>query len=107
MITRIVWPLLLLLIASAAVGAGAADIRHGSEPAWVDPGWRRTMARYAITFDEQGMSTTVFDFEILAVDHKGVDAISQQVFAYNSCFDELVATSSTMFASGKNRLGRD
>jgi hypothetical protein len=58
MMTRILWPLLLLLlllIASAAVPAGAADIRHGDEP-WVDPGWRRTVARYAITFDEQGLS---------------------------------------------------
>jgi TPR repeat protein/transglutaminase-like putative cysteine protease len=102
MITRIVWPLLLLLIASAVVGAGAADIKHGSEPAWVDPGWRRTMARYAITFDEQGMSTTVFDFEILAVDHKGVDAISQQVATYNSYFEELVATDlATVKADGR------
>jgi TPR repeat protein/transglutaminase-like putative cysteine protease len=102
MITRILWPLLLLLIASAAVQAGAADSKHRSEPAWIDPGWRRTMARYAITFDEQGMSTTVFDFEILAVDHKGVDAISQQVFAYNSYFDELVATDlATVKADGR------
>jgi transglutaminase-like putative cysteine protease len=102
MITRIRWSLLLLLIASAAVRAGAADIKHGSEPAWVDPGWRRTMARYAISFDEQGMSTTVLDFEILAVDHQGVEAISQQVFAYNSYFDELVATDlSTVKADGR------
>ncbi len=104
MITRILSPLLLLLllIASAVVRAGAADIKHGSEPAWVDPGWRRTVARYAISFDEQGISTTVFDFEILAVDHKGVDAISQQVFAYNSYFDELVATDlATVKADGR------
>lgn len=103
MITRILSPLLLLLlIASAVVRAGAADIKHGSEPAWVDPGWRRTVARYAISFDELGISTTVFDFEILAVDHKGVDAISQQVFAYNSYFDELAATDlATVKADGR------
>jgi TPR repeat protein len=48
------------------------------------------------------MSTTVLDFEILAVDHKGVDAISQQVFGYNSYFDELVATNlATVKADGR------
>jgi len=102
MITRVTWPLLLLLIASASVPAGAADIKPRSESVWVDPGWRRTMARYAITFDEQGKSTTVFDFEILALDHKGVEAVSQQVFAYNSYFDELVASDlATIKADGR------
>jgi TPR repeat protein len=101
MLTRILWPL-LLLFASAAVGAGAADTKHALDPAWVDPGWRKTLTRYAITFDEQGMSTTVIDFEILAVDHKGVDAISQRVFAYNSYFDDLIATDlATVKADGR------
>jgi TPR repeat protein len=92
MIARILWPLLLLLIASALIPVHAAETKHGSEPVWVDPGWRRTLVRYAITFDEQGMSTTVFDFEIQALDQKGVEAISQQVVGYNSYFEELVAS---------------
>jgi TPR repeat protein len=102
MIARIFWPLLLLLIASASIPAGAAETKHGFEPVWVDPGWRRTLARYAITFDEQGMSTTVFDFEIQALDQKGVEAISQQVFGYNSYFEELVASDlATVKADGR------
>lgn len=52
MIARILWPLLLLLIASALIPAAAAETKHGFEPVWVDPGWRRTLVRYAITFDE-------------------------------------------------------
>ena len=33
------------------------------------------------------MSTTVFDFEIQALDEKGAEAISQQTFTYNSYFE--------------------
>jgi TPR repeat protein/transglutaminase-like putative cysteine protease len=91
MFRHILRPLLWLLIASAFVPARAADISRGAEPAWVDPGWRRTLVRYAITFDAQGMSTTVLDFEVLALDQKGAEAISQRVFSYNSYFDELTA----------------
>jgi TPR repeat protein len=102
MIARILWPLVLLLIASALIPAGAAETKHGSEPVWVDPGWRRTLARYAISFDEQGMSTTVFDFEIEALDQKGVEAMSQQVFSYDSYFEELVASDlATVKADGR------
>jgi len=102
MIKRTLWPSLFLLIVSAVVQASAAEIKHGSEAIWVDPGWRRTVVRYSITFDERGMSTTVFDFETVALDHKGVEAISQQVFAYNSYFDELVASDlATVKADGR------
>ena len=91
MLRHILRPVLLLLIVSTFIPARAADISRGSEPAWVDPGWRRTLVRYAITFDARGMSTTVLDFEILALDRKGAEAISQRVFSYNSYFDELTA----------------
>jgi TPR repeat protein len=102
MIAWVSRPLLLLLIVATFIPASAADVKHGSEPVWVDPGWRRTSVRYAITFDEQGTSTTVFDFEILALDQKGVEAISQQVLDYNSYFDELVASDlATVKADGR------
>ena len=58
---------------------------------WVDPGWRRTVSRYTVTFDEAGLSTTVFEFEIQALDEKGAQAISQQSFSYNGYFTELTA----------------
>jgi TPR repeat protein len=58
-------------------------------PAWIDPGWRRTVARYVVTFDERGLSTEVFEFEIKALDEKGAEAIAQQSFQYNSYFDDL------------------
>ena len=89
--TRMFWSLLVLLIFSPLVPASAADSKDGA-PVWVDPGWRRTVARYAVTFDEQGASTTVYDFEYTALDRKGVDAISQEVFPYNGYFDELIGS---------------
>jgi hypothetical protein len=94
MIRRALWPLLLLLIASA-IPAGAAGINRGSKPVWVDPGWRRIVARYAVTFDKRGLSTTVFEYEILAIDPHGAEAISQQVISYNSFFNELVTADLT------------
>ena len=93
MIVRVSSALLLLLISLMQVAADASDpanTGHGS--VWVDPGWRRTIARYTVTFDEQGLSTTVFDFEIQALNEKGAEEIAQQATAYNSYFDELSAS---------------
>jgi TPR repeat protein len=102
MIARICPALLLLLISSTFVAANAADttgVYQGS--VWVDPGWRRTVSRYKVTFDEQGLSTTVFDFEIQALDEKGAEAISQETFAYNSYFNELTSNDlATLKADG-------
>jgi hypothetical protein len=79
MIARLYPALLLLLISSSFVATRAADTRGAPQgPVWVDPGWRRTVSRYTVTFDEQGLSTTVFEFEILALDEKGAEAIAQQ-----------------------------
>src|SRR5882757_2959146 len=90
MIERIYSALFLLLISLTSVVANAADATSANQgPAWVDPGWRRTVSRYTVTFDEQGLSTTVFEFEIQALDEKGAGAISQQSFLYNSYFSEL------------------
>jgi hypothetical protein len=77
MIERIYSALFLLLISSTFVAANAADTTNKHQgPVWVDPGWRRTVSRYTITFDEQGLSTTVLNFEIQALDEKGAQAIS-------------------------------
>jgi TPR repeat protein len=92
MIARICPALLLLLISSTFVAANAAGTTGADQGSvWVDPGWRRTVSRYKVTFDEQGLSTTAFDFEIQALDEKGAEAISQQTFAYNSYFNDLTA----------------
>jgi TPR repeat protein len=101
MIARVVWPLLVLLTCAAGVPpAGAAE--RDSPLSWVDPGWRRTVVRYAVTFDERGLSTTVFDFEILALDPKGAEAIAQKVLSYNSYYGELtVSDLATVKADGK------
>ena len=99
MIARISSAFFLLLISATFVVADASDPKTtGQGPAWVDPGWRRTVARYAVTFDEQGLSTTVFDFEIKALNEKGAEAIAQQTTAYNSYFDELSAGDLAMAA---------
>jgi TPR repeat protein len=97
MIARVYSALLLLLICSHLVAAKATDEAADTTgayrgPVWVDPGWRRTVSRYAVSFDEQGLSTTVFDYEIQALDEKGAQAISQQTIGYNSYFDDLVSS---------------
>jgi TPR repeat protein/transglutaminase-like putative cysteine protease len=89
---RIIWSFLLLSIVSGLAQAGAANIKSANKPVWTDPGWRQTVARYAVTFDEQGPSTTVYDFEFTALDRKGVEGISQEVFGYNGYFEELTVS---------------
>jgi hypothetical protein len=103
MIARVSSALLLLLVCSNLVAAEVADTTGADQgPVWIDPGWRRTVRRYAVSFDEQGLSTTVFDFEIQALDEKGVQAISQQTIAYNSYFDDLVSSDlATVKADGR------
>jgi TPR repeat protein len=102
MIARVSSALLLLLISLTQAAADASDpanTGHGS--VWVDPGWRRTVARYAVTFDEQGLSTTVLDFEIQALNEKGAEAIARQTFAYDSYFNELSSSElATLKADG-------
>ena len=88
MIARLVWPLLVLLITAAGFSPNAVA-NPDSAPSWIDPGRRRTVVRYAVAFDEKGLSTTVLDFEILALDQKGAEAISQKVLSDNSYFSEL------------------
>jgi TPR repeat protein len=88
MIARIHTALLLLLILPTYGNATDAAAAHPAS-AWVDPGWRQTVNRYTVTFDEQGLSTTVVDFEYEALDEKGALATAQQTFPYNSYFDEL------------------
>jgi TPR repeat protein/transglutaminase-like putative cysteine protease len=102
MIARIYPALLVLLISSTFVAANAEDTTGAYRGSvWVDPGWRRTVSRYTVTFDEQGLSTTVFDFEIQALDEKGARAISQETFAYNSYFNELTSNDlATLKADG-------
>jgi hypothetical protein len=93
MIGRIYSALFLLLISPTFVAADTEDLTGAHQGSvWVDPGWRRTVSRYAVTFDEQGLSTTVFEFEIQALDEKGARAISQQSFWYNSYFNELTSS---------------
>ena len=102
MIERICAALLLLLASSTFVAVSAGDTTNTDQrPVWVDPGWRRTVARYAVTFDEQGASTTVYDFEIQALNDKGAEVIARQTVGYNSYFDELSSSElATLKADG-------
>lgn len=81
--------LVALFLASPCMKSYAAESSDADRPGWVDPGWRRTVARYAVTFDEKGLSTEVFEFQIKALDEKGAEAIAQQSFQYNSYFEDL------------------
>src|SRR5262249_36494306 len=89
MIVRVCAGLLVALLLSSVELSGAELTGADRRPAWVDPGWRRTVARCAVSFDEQGLSTETFDFEIKALNDKGAEAIAQQSFQYNSYFDDL------------------
>jgi len=96
MIGRISSALMVLLVSSAFAAAKAGD----ANPA--DPGWRRTVSHYNVTFDELGRSTVVFDFEIQAVDDRGAEAISRQTFAYNSDLSDLSSSDlATLKADGR------
>lgn len=82
----------LLLLSPCARSYAAERSDPDARPGWIDPGWRRTVARHTVTFDETGQSDEVFEFEIKALDEKGAEAIAQQKFQYNSYFDELSST---------------
>jgi TPR repeat protein len=84
--------LLSALLAHSSFAAQPESVGSRASGGWVDPGWRRSVARYYVKFDEQGLSTTTFDFEYQAVDDKGVAAIAQEVFNYNSYFYDMTAT---------------
>lgn len=87
---RILWSVLLWSLVTGLAQAGPLDSKSDDKSVWSDPGWRQTVDRCTIKFDEQGLSTTTCEFEFTAQDRKGVEAISQQVFRYNSYFDELI-----------------
>ena len=64
--------LVALVLSSPGMNLHAAQSSDVDRtPAWIDPGWRRAVARYVVTFDESGLSTEVFEFEIKALDEKG------------------------------------
>ena len=107
MMKRIVGSLLFWSLAATIAQADPADLKNDSKPdsnkpVWVDPGWRQTLDRCAVVFDEQGLSNNTCDFELTAIDRKGAEAISQQVFTYNGYFDELAARDlATVKADGR------
>src|SRR5262249_11557061 len=92
--------ILLLLVLAAllpgpTVGRGGVGRGEKSTPApsrGIAPGWRRTLARYDVRFEEDGTSRTVFDFEVLLTERKGLEAVAQQVYGYNAYFAELTVS---------------
>lgn len=98
MTVRFVWALLAMLM--GAIPAAAAATSSGR--AWVDPGWRRTVARQTVTFDQRGFATTVVEVEFLATTERGADAIAQRLVPYNSYFGELALSNlTTIKADGR------
>ena len=96
MIRRAYSAFMVLLISSAFNAAQAGEANPG------DPGWHRTVNNYSVSFDEQGHSTIVFDFEIQAVDDRGAEAIALQSFAYNSDLSDLSSSElATLKADGR------
>ena len=97
---RIFVSVLIFLAGCWIVEARAADGPVASAT-WIDPGWRRVLAHYTVTFDDQGMSTTVYEFEYQALEEKGVSYIAQMSFGYDSYFEDLsVADLATVKADG-------
>ena len=97
--------MLAALLPGQAVAQNGSDDGANRKPAlgrWIDPGWRRTLARHDVRFEEDGTSRTVFEFEILLTDSKGLRSVAQQVFGYNSYFKELaVSDLATVKADGR------
>ena len=95
-----------MLLAAATFDLGMAGTvaapAPNPTPAWVDPGWRRTVARHSVTFDETGLDHSVMEFEYRAIDERGARAIAQQTFSYNSFFDDLTLSDlETVKADGR------
>jgi TPR repeat protein len=91
----------LLLLSPCTRSFAAEPPGADTKTGWIDPGWRRTVARHTVTFDETGLSNEVFEFEIKALDEKGAEAIAHQSFQYNGYFDELSSTAlATLKADG-------
>ena len=71
-------------------------------PRWLDPGWRRTVAKISVSFEETGLDRRSIEFEYQALDDHGVTAIAQQVFEYNSFSDDLaISDMMTVKADGR------
>jgi len=78
MIIRIFAAFVFAIFLFHDAAANPADAIGSKGASWVDPGWRRSTARYYVRFDEQGLSTTTLDFEFQAVSDKGAAAIAQR-----------------------------
>ena len=88
--------------AIAQEGSATGRAKNPDINRWIDPGWRRTLVRYDITFEEDGTRKTVFEFETALTEAKGLQSVAQQVFSYNAYFDDLVATElATVKADGR------
>jgi TPR repeat protein/transglutaminase-like putative cysteine protease len=95
---------ILWLMATCGGARAEAIVAPAPKPAplWQDPGWRRTVARFAVTFEASGLDRKVADFEFRAVDDRGARAIAQQTFPYNSFFDDLTLSDlATVKADGR------
>lgn len=102
--------LLLLVLLATAVrghavaqdGSSAGGVKNPNISRWIDPGWRRTLVRYDVTFEEDGTSKTVFEFEVLLTEPKGLQSVAQQVVSYNAYFDDVSANElATVKADGR------
>ena len=80
----------ILLVGGAAAGGEPSAAKRNER--WIDPGWRRTVARYYVKFDERGLSTTTYEFEFQPLNDKGAAAIAQETFDYNSYFSDLAVS---------------
>ena len=68
----------------AALLAMAGPSFAQSTAAWIDPGWRRTIARETIRFEADGSYVDTFEVELQALTEAGVPRIAQATFEYNS-----------------------
>src|SRR5215216_4886515 len=94
--------LLTLFLSGELLAQSQAPAEQVDGGGWIDPGWRRTLARYTVTFDESGSSSTTLEFEMLLTDAKALKTVSQQTFGYNSYFQQLkLSDLATIKADGR------
>lgn len=77
------------LLSCFALGLVWAAPAWAEAPGWADPGWRETSSHYDVSFDRAGLSTTIRDFELKALDRDGARAIALRIIPYDSAFENL------------------
>jgi transglutaminase-like putative cysteine protease len=85
---------LCILFASLmpALAQGDAPSASSNRPVWIDPGYRINVMRETVRFDEDGVETREFEFDLIALDERSARGLAQQTFPYDGYLSELTVS---------------